>query len=351
MAELPPKNCVIIGPSQSGKTSLLGVLQFATAQQAEQPDRALSIFPVSPDMGELIALSNAAAQQGRLPITATQSVKRYVFDYEITHNKHRGTFRQVSRTRFSMIDTPGGAVLGERSRWAEAGLVVDEMEAARAEVVQQLRTANYIILCADSTDDAAAVDFVQYLPTALMETGTGKLPCEKLVICLTKADMYSVEEPGLGRRDNVIYRDQFSYEDPVARALRVISRAGLNTLRMYLNENTEIRVGWASVYGFDPKDGRPNYNPESNGLLIDSTLGAKPADILERWQPYQVIDPFVFLTMGDTMDLKRMPTLVSGVAGVHPPPIFQRFEPSVGRFRLAMERLRAWFRVLVEFVR
>jgi hypothetical protein len=38
---------------------------------------------------------------------------------------------------------------------------------------------------------------------------------------------------------------------------------------MYLNDNVEIRAGWASVYGLDPETGRPNYDGNTEGLLIE----------------------------------------------------------------------------------
>jgi GTPase SAR1 family protein len=345
MADPSPKNCVIIGPSGSGKTCLLGVLQLATGQLADQSDKALRILPVSADMGELIALSNAAVKDGGLSIAPTPGVKHYVFDYEVTHNTPGNIFRQVSQTRFSLIDTPGGALLGERTSWAEKGFVVERMEEARAEAIRQLKTADQIMLCADSTDELAAADFVRYLPTALMETGTGRLACEKLVICLTKADKYVIETDGIATRD------EFLYEDPVSRAVRVISRAGLNTLRMYLRDDVEIRAGWASVYGFEPKGGLPNYDPERDGLLIDPTTEATPAEILERWQPYQVINPFVFLTTGEPMGLKKIPPLGSAVQGLPQPEFLSRLQTPLGRFQIWLKRLWDWFRALVNYLK
>src|ERR1043166_3097520 len=280
MADTASSNCVIIGPAGSGKTSLLGVLQFATAQHAEQGDKAFRILPASADMGELIALSNASVRKGKLPIAATTGVKRYDFDYEVVHNAGGGMFRQVSRTRFRMIDTPGGALLGDRQSWAEKNLDVEEMAKARSEAIDQLRTANYIMLCADSTDEEATAEFIQYLPSALMEVGTSPLTCRRMVICLTKADKYVVDTKGA-----ISTNEEFQYEDPAARAKRVIGRAGLNTLKFYLRDDVDIRAGWASVYGFEAKSGLPNYDPETDGLLIDATIEATAADILDRWHP------------------------------------------------------------------
>lgn len=295
----PAKTCVLIGPPGSGKTSLLGILPFATEQFAVWSKRDLRILPVSSDMSELIALSNAAVRSGRFPTAATAGVKRYVFDYAIAHPASGGTSRNVSRTRFSLIDTPGGPLLGERKTWAEWGLDIEEMTKVRLEVVRQLRTANAIILCADSTDEETAYNFIRHLPTVLTEIGTEQLVCEKLVICLTKADLYTMREALTPTREHL------RHEDPARRALRIISRSVLNTLRFFMRQSIDIRVGWTSIYGFDP-DGRPNYDPDRDGLPIDSRAGAEPADVLERWRPFQIVDPFVFLTTGEPMGLRKL---------------------------------------------
>lgn len=325
MAQEPDKHCVIIGAAKSGKTSLVGVLQFATAQLAEHDRMALRIFPRSPDMGELIELSNAAVRLGKLPIAGTQGVKRYVFDYEIKHNIKGRMFQQISRTRFTMLDTAGGALLGDRLSWGEMGLDTVEMEKARTEAIAQLKTASCILLCADSTDENATADFVQYLPRALMETGSDRLACKQLVICLTKADKYVVEHPG------ITTRDEFSYENPVERALHVISKPGLATLKFYLRDDAEIRVGWASAYGFAPHHGHPNYDPTTDSLLIDRSTNATAAEILKMWHPYQVIDPFVFMTVGERMGLHPMDSLGGNVQGLKEPKLVSRFKSLLGR--------------------
>lgn len=323
MAQTPDKHCVIIGAAKSGKTSLVGVLQFATAQLAEHNGLALRIFPRSPDMGELIRRSNAAVRNGKMPGVGTLGVKRYVFDYEITHNLDRRVFQTTSHTRFSMIDTPGGALLGERDSWAETGLDTVEMEKARAEAVAELRTASSIILCADSTNESAAADFVEFLPDVLRETGLNRLPCRQFVICLTKADKYVVDHP------DIHTRDEFSYEDPVKRAEHIISNHSLSTLKMYLRD-AKIKVGWASTYGFAPHHGYPNYDPKRDGLLIDVTQ-ASISDVLKMWQPYQVIDPFVFLTVGEPMSLRPMNLMGDKVPGMKQPEWVSRVKSLFGR--------------------
>lgn len=338
MRPIRNKRCVIIGPSGSGKTTLLGTLQFATSQ-ARQPDMALRMLPVSPDISALIGRSNAAVLKGEYPSTATQKVNRYVFDYEIIHNRVGGTFRKTSRTRFSMTDTPGAALLGDRTKLAEH----PEMKEARAEAVEELSVADYIIICADSTDEELATDFIQYLPEALAETRADRLACSRLVICLTKADRYAARHPGIRTLD------QFRYEDPIACALRIISTESLRLLNSYLLDNVEIRVGWASAAGFDPHTGLPNYNADREGVLVDPAGGT--AAIRERWRPYRIIDPFVFLTMGDAMGLKRMASPESNVPGVPRPEFFNRFTRSSDRLESAWQRIKRWFRILVEFVR
>ena len=145
------------------------------------------------------------------------------------------------------------------------------------------------------------------------------------MICLTKADRFVVLHPAIATRE------EFEHEDPVTRARRVISDAGLNTLKMYLREeNIDIRAGWASVYGFEPETGRPNYSADNEGLLINAGMGATAADVLERWQPYQVIDPFVFLTTGELMSLKEIAPLGSRVPGLHRPESSRVAEPDHG---------------------
>jgi hypothetical protein len=314
MSEESP-GCVIIGPTESGKTSLLGSLQFATAQVADQREISLRILPVSDEMVKLIEFSNSPKEVGQLP--GTQGVRRYVFDYEVTHKSPHRMFKKVSRTRFSMIDSPGGALLGDENTW-QPGVEPEEMRKARKDIISELGSAKYIMLCADSTDEARTSQFIRFLPRVLSETGQQRLPCEKLVVCLTKADKYVVDHPGMTTLD------EFAYEDPLKRMQRVVGREALNTLKFYLNEEVEIRAGWASTYGFDPETGRPNYDRDTKGLLIDSSTGATEADILERWRPYQVVDPFIFLTAGLPMGLKKIPALGAHLEGIRQPEVFGR---------------------------
>lgn len=347
MGDASEKKCFIIGPTESGKTSLLGILQFATAQQADQPKRALRILPASPDMAELIELSTEVIDNVTFAgLPGTQEIKRYAFDYEVTDNPRDGLFRRERRTRFSMIDMPGAAVLGSEEDWAAAGLDTGVMREARKEAVEQLRSANYIMLCADSTDEARTSQFIRHLPRILMETGVKRLACEKLVVCLTKADKFVVEHPA------ITTREEFEHEDPVKRARRVISDAGLNTLKMYLREeNIRIMAGWASVYGFEPETGRPNYSADDRRILIDAEMNATAADILERWQPYQVIDPFIYLTAGDPMGLKNVPPLGSGVSGLQPLKLPASINPIAERVRSWLGLVWRWIYALYRYVK
>jgi GTPase SAR1 family protein len=342
MVELPAKNCVLLGAVASGKTSLIGVFQFATTQLPKQPHRTLRIFPASLDTGELITLTNSVVQRGRLPLPATATVNRYDFECEVTHDALGGIARQVSRTRLSIVDTPGGTVLGNRQIYGESGLNLEVMKEARAEALHQLKTADHIILCVDSTDEDAAAELLKHLPLALMETGTTQLACEKLVICLTKADKYVMNHPGIRTRDELLY------EDPAARALHIISRPILNTLRYYLREDVDIRVGWTSIYGFEPEHGLPNYDPENDSLRIDATTDMKHADILERWHPYMVADPFLFFATGDPMGLKTIPVLGAAVPLSPRLETLNQFESALRRIRSAYERR---FSVLIDPIR
>jgi GTPase SAR1 family protein len=311
MSEESP-TCVIIGPTQSGKTSLLGALQFATAQVADQPGMFLRILPISEHMADLIEFSNSPENVGKLPGTA--SVRRYEFVYEVTHKSWDRMFQKVSRTRFSMIDSPGGALLGDRKGWSKE----DEMQEARAELMSELRRAKYIMLCADSTDTDSTAQFIRFLPRVLSETGQERLPCEKLVICLTKADKYVVEH------ESVTTLDEFAYEDPLKQVDRVIGREAMATLKMYLNRDVEIRAGWASVYGFDPETRRPNYDKLSDGLLADASAVVERREVLERWRPYQIVDPFIFLTAGLSLNLRKILAPGARLQGVPQPAIFGR---------------------------
>jgi hypothetical protein len=308
MSEASP-TCVIIGPTQSGKTSLLGILQLATAKAAEQQGLALRMLPSSSDMVDLIEFSNSPENLGRLQ--STLGVKRYVFDYEVTHQNRDRVFQKDFNARFSMIDAPGEALLGDTTAWTDP-----VMKKARAELVSELKTTNFIVLCADSTDSTSIIQFIRFLPRVLSETDLKRLPCEKLVICLTKADKYVDEHP------NITTLDEFAYEDPKECADRVIGTDALNMLRWYLSEDAEIRVGWASVYGFDPETGRPNYEKDTGRLHVDVSTGATPAETLQRWQPYRIVEPFIFLTAGLAMNLKTIPPLGAHLKGIRRPKIF-----------------------------
>ena len=81
---------------------------------------------------------------------------------------------------------------------------------------------------------------------------------------------------------------------------------GIRNLLRYLDPAYQpgVHCGWTSVYGFVPGEGSANYDEQRETLLVYDQ-----ADPLfwQKWVPFRVLDPFIYLATGEPMSLQPIP--------------------------------------------
>ena len=157
-----------------------------------------------------------------------------------------------------------------------------------------------VILCVDaggrdiaSSVEASQASLVYESMTQVMQEFVderGMLPFKKIVIVLTKADVYFL-------MDERTAEDNATAVNPWPRAIEVLTRPALKQLLKHLDSTEQDRVacGWSSAFGFI--DGQSNFAPESEGLLTQVGEGDR-ATLYSKWRPFKLLDPFIFVSAG-----------------------------------------------------
>ncbi len=94
--------------------------------------------------------------------------------------------------------------------------------------------------------------------------------------------------------------------NPWERAQVLLGDIGFAPLMKYLDPKAQQRVccGWASAYGFVPKEGSANYDFEQDRLRVYDEQDKR---FWQRWQPFRILDPFIYVATGNAMSLATMP--------------------------------------------
>jgi hypothetical protein len=254
------------------------------------------ILDTNAKMSELVEYAQGTIRQGTLPVSATSEL----IEYEFTLNVNRRRVPLVPWPservdgRFALWDGPGGALFPS----LQVGPNVDtaSFKHLRAQLVDALKSAEGLMLCLDSTDATRSLEMFETLPGIMRDTGLPVLPCKRLCVCLTKADKHFADK-GTGARA--------AAEDTSAQAACRAILPGI-IFRVLAKFCADARFGfsWTSVYGFLPS-GAPNYESAGGGRLSQWNLidaGAKQT--IEQWEPFRVLDPFIWLATGRARDLE-----------------------------------------------
>lgn len=290
---------VVIGPTKVGKTALLSSLQTAALGRPSDMKPAVRVFPTSDDMRELFFKGAQVIDEGRPPLGATGTVAVYEFDLEVDN---RNMFQRLLRlppvrAKFSFVDGPGGALFG--NAWEDdPNADVNAIRAYRDRLVAAARNAGSLMICVDPTAVDGSALFFRFLPDFFARVGTSELSYNRIAIVLTKADEYFYQQ---GRGALSAALDTSALE--VGR--RLIGTQGINAITQYCPQAT-ITFSWLSAFGFVTATGEANFNPTTGGLLVHgaNTTGEMVA---KHWQPFRILDPLMFLAMGDATGLEVLP--------------------------------------------
>jgi hypothetical protein len=296
---------MVIGPTFAGKTVLLATLQHAArTMEATGAGSRFRVWPQSPAMTELFHLCGETIQRGRMPVLATAEVTQYSFELTITQSRFFGLKEVESRSAFRMWDGPGGSLFPEEHGGGQdtdfAAMEGDPSgggSSARDQMIGELRRAEGIVLCVDANAPEKAGVFFRHLPHLLNLSGVRTLAASRVVVCLTKVDAHVSHRGTSAERA----ADELN---PISLGRQVLTRAGLRALREYLRPTAEVGFGVTSAYGFIRGEGSANYEPQEDRLMTCEEAGFSPQDIDEAWYPFRVLDPFVYLAVGEPGDLR-----------------------------------------------
>jgi hypothetical protein len=296
------RNVLIIGSSSAGKTSLLAVCQLAT-DKADVGLRYTRFLPKNDAMARLAALARETIKSRYLPTNSSTGISEYQFDLEIANDSFWTRFLDgpSHKKSFRFVDGPGGALLrSERQREHTTG---DEhlSNAFRQKLVQDGRDSQALVLCVDSSDESRTADFFIDLPELLSHIAypEPKLKFQQIVILLTKAECYFEH---FGPRAFAIAQQS----NPWERLMRLLTPTTLQALlNMTDPKQSEIVCGWVSAYGFVPQTGYANWDPKTNRMR--TCLEGQPLHLLNNWFPFRIMDPLVYLTVGEIGALELLP--------------------------------------------
>lgn len=312
-------NIVVIGPSKVGKTALVASLvQSANTISFQLRDENVNVF-VSPNNDitrKLFSQSLDLIRYNRLSFQGTQDIIDYEMKLESPHIE--ATFfekikeyigiGEPTHCTINFPDAPGGALFqGDDEEYDNV-----VAEKFRGKVVNRLRESKGLIICLDAsylTPKAnnesdlkeVALAFTKWLPDVLAEvvqnSDKTKLDITRVCFVMTKADLWA-HRFSWNDMAQVHVQNRNGYEH----AKEVLGRMFFNSIRHYFSKDTEFAFCMSSVFGFT-EEGRVNESFIQNMNKKRSRGEGQNIEIsVEDWQPYNVIEPFIFLLNGDNID-------------------------------------------------
>ncbi|MAA78265.1 MAG: hypothetical protein CL916_03320 [Deltaproteobacteria bacterium] len=295
---------LILGPSNVGKTALIASFFYSAGVFAK---RGFSVQIQAENETTRMVQQNTLSfvRTGRLPFQGTYSIMEYEFLFSVAKEK-KGISRfwgqtEVHKNRFRFFDSPGGAIFAVEG----AGIDYAVQGEHRKKLVAELQKAQGLILCVDASEQnqkentghmsgqlyVSLNDIFSLTPKEYRKGGLPALGIQRVYICINKCDLWAVQEGYQGEA-----QEQVEELDPLSFAYRLLGKGFFNTITTFFHPNTQIAFGFSSSFGF--LEGGPN------AMLMEGVgMGQEiRREHLEAWSPYQVLDPFVFLTTGKPLD-------------------------------------------------
>lgn len=291
---------LILGPSNVGKTALIASF-FYSAGVFAQKGMSVQIQAENDTTRTVQQNTLSFVRTGSLPFQGTYSIMEYDFLFSFMKEKQGLSrflgSRTVHQNRFRFFDSPGGAIFavdGEDIDYAVQG-------EHRKKLISELQDAQGLILCVDAAEQnqkenvhhmsgqlyVSLNDIFSLTPKRYQKGGLPSLGIQRVYICINKCDLWAVQEGFQGDA-----QEQVEELDALEFVYKLLGRGFFNTLATFFAPNTQVAFGFSSSFGF--LEGGPNaILMEGVGMGQDMRR-----EHLEAWSPYQVLDPFVFLTTG-----------------------------------------------------
>jgi len=292
--------CLIIGPSNAGKTSLLLALQRACGlPEAGDPDIR---FVPTPNTADLVRRAVRIMTDYNSTPVATGAATDYEFDIVLQENGRSQTIPMM------LCDGPGGAffpselktpfTVEDRNRWEE-------------HLLERARLARALVLCVDSTNPASD-KWEERLPKLLAMASSGRrLSAQRILVLLTKIDtlchrakrtidrLTTTEDSRatVAHSLNALTVEAMAHAiDPLEQVRALLGVYVLNELRSAAPDDARIAVGLCSAGGF-LRPGGTRYWLDNGKPAIGFT-GSR-ATVLRGWTPWGIREALYFLVRGE----------------------------------------------------
>lgn len=308
----PKHDCILLGPSRAGKSSLLSALGRAWARERTE-DPQISLLRGS----SLAELSGAAALfVGSAASTMQPTESPTSYDFQVTIQNQRGN--APLEVEVLVQDWPGGVLFGDLDGNPPPQL--EKSPQARA-CLRAAREVSSLVFCVDSMlPDRLRWEIV--LPQILsgLTTSAGRflprlgrlgrddvppilspkrhLPFDRVLILLTKIDLVcaavadsfaAAELPRRGPVSPLLARlarnphELAQRLDPVRLAEGCFGKALIDQLLAALKPNASLAVGLTSSWGFEDPAGK----------------SGRSVSALEKWSPFGLREALLYLATGD----------------------------------------------------
>lgn len=307
-------SCVIVGPAQSGKTTLLLAMQQACLQagqnrrnqHGENPYEQqagdgykLDFVPESESTAALVSLAGEFLFRGKT-VQASRELTDYSFRIFLNHLEKPGP--EVSR-QITVTDGPGGYLFPGEGGWRNA------KSPAWKDLLDRAQSAQNLVLCVDGSNPG--VDTLYHgLPDLILHLKgeSPRLRYSRVLLLTTKIDKVIGNFQTASQEKCIGYSWPYPQSDslwngvriarmldPIAQVRQLLGKV-IEILQGSLASDASLAVGLCSALGFDRETGAAFVSTLQNEGNSNDTMALR----LRDWEPFGVREAILFLLVGET---------------------------------------------------
>lgn len=316
------RSCAIIGPANSGKTTLLLAMQQACLQ--EQGDQyKLDFVPESKTAAELMSLAGEFLFHGQT-IRASSHVTNYSFRVFVNNlqKKEPEYFCQLNVT-----DGPGGYLFPSERGSSNVG------SSAWGNLIDATREASSLVLCVDGS--APALETLYHgLPRLILDLKgrQRRLPYSRALLLVTKIDrVVETFHKQAAKYQQSLHASSFGKNpalhalcfgpgsslnaanlarmlDPLEQTRHLFGRL-IDMIQAGLDPSARFAVGLCSALGFHSQTGSAFVHSTVQAREESGSLAAR----FRNWEPFGVRESLLFLVADEVRPpLHEVPKITAG---------------------------------------
>ena len=291
---------IIIGPTNSGKTTLISAFKCVCSQYRPNQKYTLSwLYGSSENAKATKNLIKKPVQviMGSTQQEGTSKVEEYTFIVE-GHKNHSSKGDPLFSIPFHVFDGPGGAIFSTDSR------TLDAQADHRETLVEALSKSDNLLICFDS--NARNIELAQLSIDNLrgeikeLMPKARYLPFQRVLILLNKIDSLCRDTLRARGEREMSAKDLADIIDPFAQARHLIGQPLLDDLFKSIHPKAKLAIGVSSAWGFKP-DGSPLFKKTGDAVKAPQGEDVDTNDFLEMRAPYGLYEALVFLAKGEVL--------------------------------------------------